>query len=1399
MKRLKMTSCRTAAMSFAAVLAAGLASAAVYVKPLAEGEEREATDGRGWETAFTTIEAALAAAADRNEPIYAAQGVYVLPQKTTVTVSFELYGGFPGLSAGETPDDRDPDRWQTILTGDAGLDDVWEHCEPKLGEYGAKTTGLTDRVIQAGRVALPPAFAGDYDVYYAKIVGSNRTQAFDAGADVSMTFDGVWITGWASAGNYGAFLTKGGAGTVTMRRCRLVGNRGAARGVLYLTGTASAVFTDTLFGFGTSTENGCIRNNAQSVFASNCVFRSFHRSGLSTGGSVLYGQDRDRYVNCLFTRSFDITTSPGNGYSGMGNITGGDGGWLSFFGCTFSNNLSVTSGQYGNPLLAKAQCVKGCAFVNNRYETKPASGHGYALLGYASAANDRPFLVDGCLFKGNAVTAPGVTAAGGDYYLGLIGQNVSSSGKGQPFSVVNCVFDANVASFSHAPVAGLTPHLCRGPYVLNTVQGAKGALGVANCTFRGPQAEGLYDIAQYGADDTQPLYVVNSLFLSDEDDVVSNGLHAERPSVVSAFSCSFQNLSALPEGIACEGLASDAVPLDAAHVPQARVPDLRRTADVSTNELATADRPATFAFRPHGEEAWRALVPRIAAKVSNTGLPIGDLHDVPRPVGSSTRGAVQPLADVAETGRTLTLRRSPLASGHFGASPNAVAVPIGGTTPAVTAVPVDANVSFAGWYTPAGELYASDPTLQISGLAEDLVLEARFRAKTVTLTFDLGDCGTFEDGGRTATLEAEYNALFPDIPPYALDPAWVAISWGTPERVPTADTTYRLRCVSSSVRVVRVVPGGAGRGDGTDWDNAYGDIAAAVADAGLYRGEVWIRTGVYRLEKAVPLAANVTVRGGFAGDETTADQADPEAHPVLLTGDLRGDDRWRINAGGTGDPIFDYAEDGTFVYRPPNPEGTDDYWVTGVNASDNADFGLTHMGETNVCVSGVMVASFARSCVVSTSARGRGLRFEKCRFIAGNASHQGDNGASENYDIGAVNISGTDVTFEDCTFEGCAWAYRFSSTLRATNTLRRCAFVSNAMSAKASTVRTMGAACLEMEGCRFTRNCNDNEKHEAATCLVLDGSGESRFVDCLFDDNRNRGTSHGLVLTLGASSTFERCRFVGNSTRLTGYYNAAATVFCAYYTGGLDVQHLVRDCHFASNALDAVSADDIWAGVASCRTGERWTFLNCSVEDFSFACAGQTSLFRAAGQGALAIVNCGVRGTTSTDWTRTADLRVIGSPVVTVLNSAFGSGDAAYVPLVAAEGAKLRAVQSVLQGLDETSFALDAAGGFFGIDTQAPRFTKTQRGPNGAEAFGVRLVEACRGAKTCLAGREACYREEPSASGTPWRRAWDLSAALPDAPAGAAPVRDAFGATRPRRFGIGACVQEPLGLALLVR
>ena len=92
MKRLKMTSCRTAAMSFAAVLAAGLASAAVYVKPLAECEERKATDGRGWETAFTTIEAALAAAADRNEPIKS-----VAPEKPYGFVSVSAGDGLAAL------------------------------------------------------------------------------------------------------------------------------------------------------------------------------------------------------------------------------------------------------------------------------------------------------------------------------------------------------------------------------------------------------------------------------------------------------------------------------------------------------------------------------------------------------------------------------------------------------------------------------------------------------------------------------------------------------------------------------------------------------------------------------------------------------------------------------------------------------------------------------------------------------------------------------------------------------------------------------------------------------------------------------------------------------------------------------------------------------------------------------------------------------------------------------------------------------------------------------------------------------------------------------------------------------------------------------------------------------
>jgi uncharacterized repeat protein (TIGR01451 family) len=76
---------------------------------------------------------------------------------------------------------------------------------------------------------------------------------------------------------------------------------------------------------------------------------------------------------------------------------------------------------------------------------------------------------------------------------------------------------------------------------------------------------------------------------------------------------------------------------------------------------------------------------------------------------------------------------------------------------------------------------------------------------------------------------------------------------------------------------------------GTSWTDAYTDLHRALkrAEAGC-GAELWVAEGVYdpgRLaNEAFTLPANVAVYGGFAGNETSRDQRNPNIHQTILTG-----------------------------------------------------------------------------------------------------------------------------------------------------------------------------------------------------------------------------------------------------------------------------------------------------------------------------------------------------------------------------------------------------------------------------------------------------------------------------------------------------------------------------------
>lgn len=1373
----------------------------VFLKPLGADETRATQDGTSWATAYASVADAVTAA-NGEKPVYAAQGVYIISATVTVSTPTTIYGGFPGLSDDETLADRDIETYQTIFTGDQALDDVWVHGEPSLTGYSATSTTLTGKVIENGRISPPPAYTGDYDCYYPIYKSTNTAKGFVVSN--GLTVDGIWFTGFSSTGSYGALFEVTG-GALHIAGCRFVGLKGGTRASLHYNSAGGGSIRDSKFLWSTSSECCTFRhsNAASDLIIENCVFESCFRSGLGTGGNVFYGRDRTILRDCVFARNVDVTTQAGSNYGGMGNLVGGDGSNPVFIDCVITNNFSASSGQYGSPLIARGRLIRGGLIANNRYQVKPVDGRGYALIGYASNTSSSHFVCDGVTFRRNQVSAVQVTASSGAYYLGLLGQNVVSSGNGQPFTVINCVFDSNAALAEHAPVTGLMPHLCRGPYAMAVVAGAKSQVGVANCTFTGPFVEDVYDVAQYGAGYGYDINIVNSIFTVTDADIAANWLYADAPARIKVYSCTVKNLPATPNGLGtCSEFETDDVPMNAGFMPQAKTPGLRVTADIATNAPATASAAPTFEFRPIDSESWIALMPAIATAVTARDSSVDDMNGVVRPRGVFTRGAVQRLPETAEFGATLTLRRSPLASGTFGDSPNAQSVAAGTAITPVTAVPSSDQVSFDGWYTENGALYSASNPLTIAALTDDLVLTARFKAAAVTLTFDLGAYGTFiENGSSSISVEAEYLTDFPQIPPFRMKGGFVLINWiDLPAKVPAVNTTYLAKCVTSDLRIVYVSPEGAGRRDGSDWANAYDDFATAYADAAAYRGEVWMKEGVYTLSETVAVKANVTVRGGFTGVETSADEADPTAHPTIFTGDVNGDDYWLVNgsspAAANRTPVI---ADGKV--NAPNPDGTDTYWAPGGNVTDNTKFGFSHadVNATNAVLSGLTIVSFETTAFSSSTLGGSGVQIENCRFVANNGGHYGDDANSTDYEKGGVYVNGTAITFDRCMFEGNFWAVNVAATEPSTCRFSDCSFIGNFGGAKAATLRIRTKMAVTFERCRFFRNCNNNEKHESATCIVFEGSVPCSVVDCVFEDNRSRGNSHGLILAYGSSGAagghlFERCRFLGNTSSIGGSYNAASAVFAGY---SVNDSFLIRDSYFAGNTINTTTSKDSYFGGVLANYAGNWTFLNCS-----FVTNGVTAA-QSQAKGALingiagrqALVNCSVIDSVLAGEGSATDFRVgPNDGTLAVINSAVGNTVAGYLPFLVESGTakNVGIADSVIQNCDRTLLPETVNSYVYALETVAPRFARQdETGVNGALARGLSpsSPKARDGRLVWLDGTTVYFKDEIANPAKPWRKAIDATsyaASMPTLDESSPLIPDAFGAERnPRHFALG--------------
>ncbi len=377
-----------------------------------------------------------------------------------------------------------------------------------------------------------------------------------------------------------------------------------------------------------------------------------------------------------------------------------------------------------------------------------------------------------------------------------------------------------------------------------------------------------------------------------------------------------------------------------------------------------------------------------------------------------------------------------------------------------------------------------------------------------------------------------------------------------------------------------------GTGSGTSWSAASSlQSALAAADAG---DELWLAAGTYRpttcgicsgTQRAISfdIPSGVRVLGGFFGNETDADDRNPQQNLTVLSGNIDNADSSDQNAYNV--LFFDHVNAETLL------DGL-------IIRDGNADFG-----------DGISPQSRGGAAYIdgSSSMSGSNPRFVDCIFENNQASNQG----------GAVFCDGlfgaTAPVFTRCTFQNnggdLGGAVFIDGKEGDVNPeFRRCIFTQNTAEATGGAVYT------------FTREDN--------------GTANTLFISCLFSENEaaNAGAVYSLGVAEGTVVTeVINSAFIDNFANLGGavYVNASNDGNCDTYLRNCilwgndaafdDVFHYSGDAqpviHLQNVIVDKNNCDDLLLGPGDidCQSNVLYNqnplFVNAAAKDYRLTAA----------------------------------------------------------------------------------------------------------------------------------------------------------------------------------------------------
>jgi hypothetical protein len=470
-------------------------------------------DGATWPTAFTDLNAALAAASTGDQ-VWVAAGTYT-PAASDRTATFALangvalFGGFAGDEA--ALDQRDWIHHRTILSGDLAGDDGPDFANTGENSYHVVTARNVDRTavlsgftITGGRADGP----GLGPVSESADQGS-ALHVFSATPRIDhVLFVRNWSIGHGAvndnggaelvqcefrenfASDFAAALYVGVGAATRVIDCAFAENETNGQGAgIYCLSTGGAEFTGCTFYGNSANVGGGMFNAADSrALVRACSFRG--NNAFIGGGGVYDDGASPRVIGCTFENNAGgIGVQDGSG--GVGGSGGGglwnSGGQAVVQSCVFRNNAaSFGGGAYNNN--QSTGVFRDCTFEHN---------FAHEAGGLYNLGSD--VLVQHCSFVQN-------TAYDGDFSVGGGISNYYSN----PL-IENCSFRANHAEVGGGGLynEGAAPTVLGCVFAENTTDGAKQGWGggifngyftepvVCNCTFTGNVAHrgaGIFDI-----------------------------------------------------------------------------------------------------------------------------------------------------------------------------------------------------------------------------------------------------------------------------------------------------------------------------------------------------------------------------------------------------------------------------------------------------------------------------------------------------------------------------------------------------------------------------------------------------------------------------------------------------------------------------------------------------------------------------------------------------------------------------------------------------------------------------------------------------------------------------------------------------------------------------------------